>query len=183
MRREELCHNQIFLIHDLLSSEECEHYRQISEELGFADAPITTGAGFVVEKSIRNNTRVMIDDHALAAQLWDRAADHVPSQWGYRRAVGLNERFRFYRYEPGQRFARHADGAFDRNDSERSEFSFLIYLNDGFTGGETVFRRPSIRVQPSAGMALVFVHHLLHEGAEVETGTKYVMRSDVMYSL
>ena len=31
-------------------------------------------------------------------------------------------------------------------------------------------------------MALCFVHYLLHEGAEVQSGRKYVMRTDVMYS-
>jgi hypothetical protein len=30
-------------------------------------------------------------------------------------------------------------------------------------------------------MALVFVHEQLHEGAAVESGRKYVLRTDVMY--
>jgi prolyl 4-hydroxylase len=30
-------------------------------------------------------------------------------------------------------------------------------------------------------MALLFDHHLLHEGAAVMSGRKYVLRSDVMY--
>jgi hypothetical protein len=30
-------------------------------------------------------------------------------------------------------------------------------------------------------MALVFVHRILHRGAPVTTGRKYVLRSDVMY--
>ena len=37
-------------------------------------------------------------------------------------------------------------------------------------------------VRPVTGMALVFAHHQLHEGCVVEKGTKYVMRTDVMYS-
>jgi hypothetical protein len=30
-------------------------------------------------------------------------------------------------------------------------------------------------------MALLFQHQLLHEGSEVTSGVKYVVRSDVMY--
>ena len=36
-------------------------------------------------------------------------------------------------------------------------------------------------VQPKVGMALVFEHAILHEGVAVEEGTKYVLRTDVMY--
>jgi hypothetical protein len=56
----------------------------------------------------------------------------------------------------------------------------MVYLNDDFEGGETRFQRVTIR--PMVGMALCFVHHLVHEGAEVLCGRKYVMRTDVMYS-
>jgi hypothetical protein len=30
-------------------------------------------------------------------------------------------------------------------------------------------------------MALIFKHELFHEGTEVKSGKKYVLRSDVMY--
>jgi hypothetical protein len=49
--------------------------------------------------------------------------------------VGLNERFRFYRYDPGQHFAPHMDGCYQRANGEESQFTFLVYLNDGFVGG------------------------------------------------
>jgi prolyl 4-hydroxylase len=38
-------------------------------------------------------------------------------------------------------------------------------------------------VTPEAGLALIFDHDLLHEGAAVLEGQKYVLRSDVMYGL
>ena len=60
--------------------------------------------------------------------------------------------------------------------------SFLIYLNDDFQGGETEFRKITT-VVPKKGMALVFMHNLRHEGKEVLSGTKYVLRTDIMYRL
>jgi predicted 2-oxoglutarate/Fe(II)-dependent dioxygenase YbiX len=93
--------------------------------------------------------------------------------------VGLNERFRFYRYDPGERFAPHRDGAYHRDNGEDSLLTFMVYLSEGFTGGDTVF--PNLAVTPRLGMALIFEHQILHEGAAVISGRKYVLRSDVMY--
>lgn len=183
IRKEQFYGDWIFVLHDFLSPEECREFIALGEAQGFADAPITTGRGFEMRKDIRNNTRVIHDDRSLAASLWERAAEGVVPLWNGRQAIGLNERFRFYRYEPGQRFARHFDGRFERENGEQSEFSFLIYLNDDFDGGNTVFFRPQrIEIRPTMGSVLVFQHHQSHEGAVVERGVKYVLRSDVMYS-
>ena len=62
-----------------------------------------------------------------------------PAGWAYHRAVGLNERFRFYRYTEGEYFNWHGDGSFLRSDGERSLFTAMLYLNDGFEGGTTDF--------------------------------------------
>lgn len=36
-------------------------------------------------------------------------------------------------------------------------------------------------VQPAVGKALVFEHAIVHEGVAVDEGSKYVLRTDVMY--
>ena len=66
-----------------------------------------------------------------------------------------------------------------RANGEASRLSFIIYLNDDFSGGETTVVDKTIK--PRRGMALLFRHELLHEGRAVKSGTKYVMRTDVMY--
>jgi len=132
---------------------------------------------------IRNNTRVMIDDVPYAADLFARIAPHVPATMydGIWRAVRANERLRCYRYDVGQRFAPHYDGAFTRNATEESLYTFIIYLNEGFGGGETEFLDLGERIVPRTGMALLFQHRLMHEGCKVTAGRKYAMRSDIMY--
>jgi predicted 2-oxoglutarate/Fe(II)-dependent dioxygenase YbiX len=132
-----------------------------------------------VVSEARNNDRVMIDDEELAESLWTRIREHVPVMLDGRQARGLNERFRFYRYRQGQKFDWHADGAFERKNGERSFLTFMVYLNSGYEGGETRFENASVRGE--SGMALVFAHGLIHTGAAVEAGTKYVLRSDVMF--
>ena len=196
MRKEQLSGDDIFVVHDFLTADECRQFVRRSEAAGYGDAPINVGAGaHVVRKDVRNNDRVMLDDVPLARQLWDRVGPYVPTPrelgvltW---HAVGLNERFRFYRYAPGQRFDWHFDGSFTRDTGERSLVTFMVYLTDDFEGGATVFNLrqyggvriddPILRVTPVAGMALLFRHDVLHTGAEVTRGTKYVVRTDVMY--
>ena len=168
--------------HDgVLEPEACAALIARLEAVGFADAPITTARGFVMRPDIRNNTRVIIDDVDLAATLWARVAPLVPPVMCGRRAVGVNERFRGYRYHPGQRFAPHYDGAFRRDAHEESVLTFMLYLNEGMTGGATVFHDFGVEVQPRTGRALFFQHAVLHEGAVIEQGVKYALRSDVMY--
>ncbi len=171
----------VFTIADVMTAEECARMRGRIDALGPTDAPITTARGFVMRPDIRNNERVIIDDVELARDLFERVRAAVPARLFDRRAVGANERFRCYRYSPGQRFAPHYDGAFARDATERSELTFMVYLNEGFGGGTTRFHDYDIDVRPRTGHALLFQHRLLHEGCEVTSGTKYVLRSDIMY--
>ena len=174
---------KLFVIPQFLTPEECETFIERSEQLGYADAPINTSFGPLVRKDVRDNQRLLLDDPELASAWWERAKGLLVEEWCGWKVVGLNERFRFYRYDPGQRFAPHTDGCFRRTNGEESQFTFLVYLNDGFEGGATAFResRASLLVTPERGKALVFYHRQLHEGLPVVRGRKYVLRTDVMY--
>lgn len=184
------------LVDDVLSPEECAREIARMEELGPDVATINAGGGrMVLNTNVRNNDRVIFDDHVLAAELFTRLRDVIPkspkeiaglgrySDPGdeHARAVGLNERFRAYRYSPGQRFAPHHDGAFRRDAKEVSEITVIVYLNEEFEGGETSFLDLELVVKPKRGMALLFAHPMLHEGCVVRSGRKYALRSDVMY--
>lgn len=168
-----------------LSAAECRELIANSEQRGYTEAPITTADGFVMRPDVRNNTRYMTDDHALAARLWLRIAEHVPTAINGWRALGLNERFRFYRYDPGQYFRWHVDGCFRRSERERSILTLMLYLNGDFVGGSTDFDNRALAeplsVTPRPGCALIFTHAQLHQGAPVVRGRKYVLRTDVMY--
>ncbi|HEU4408130.1 MAG TPA: 2OG-Fe(II) oxygenase [Polyangiaceae bacterium] len=170
----------IMTLPGVLSPAECASLIDFAERQGFGDAPVSTGLGFVMMPELRNNTRVMVDDLARAAELWRRVEHAVPRARGASRAVGLNERFRFYRYDVGQRFGWHRDGAFDRSGRERSHLTLMFYLNDDFEGGATEFD-DGLVVTPRRGSALVFAHPVRHQGAAVTRGRKYVLRTDVMY--
>ncbi len=146
---------------------------------GFEAAKINLKGGAKMMKGIRNNYRLLYKDVGLAEQYWAALAPYCPQKLEHCTAIGLNEQFRFYKYESKQRFKRHIDGRFQRNEQEESRITFMIYLNDDFTGGETAF--DDVVIQPKTGTALCFIHEQKHEGCPVVEGTKYVIRSDVMY--
>lgn len=172
--------DQIFTVSEFFTPAECEAAIDLAEGQGFDVAPITTAFGPVVQRDVRNNTRVMIDDQPRADALFARIGDYIPRKLDDWMAVGVNERFRFYRYDIGQQFEWHYDGSFKRGNGERSWLTFMIYLNHGFEGGETSFEG-GITITPQQGMALFFVHHIRHKGQPVVNGRKYVLRTDVMY--
>lgn len=172
---------EIFTVAEFLMPEECQHYIEMAEDIGFEEAPLTTPYGPVFNPNVRNNTRVILDATELAEQLWTRSVDYIPHKVGAWRAVGVNERLRFYRYEAGQQFDWHLDGAYERPNGERSLLTFMIYLNGGFTGGHTEF--DTLHITPETGLALFFKHRIYHRGTPVVEGQKYVLRTDVMYKL
>ena len=173
--------DKIFTVSDFLSAEECDQYIALSEKTNYELAKVDADKGQRVVAEVRNNSRAFYDNTELADLLWQKVQPFVPPQLGNSEAIGLNEKFRFYRYEPGQRFKGHVDGSYIRNASEASYFTFMIYLNDDYEGGETKFL--DCTITPQKGMALIFLHNLYHEGSEAISGTKYVLRTDVMYRL
>jgi len=187
MIKEDLDPGNVLLVHEFLSGEECAALIRRSEGLTYEPGTVAD----VVIEHVRNNERVLLDDTTLASDLFHRAEPYLPPDIEGQKLVGLNERWRFYRYGPGQTFKPHRDGSYMRMKTlEESQMTFMIYLNDGMTGGETRFfadmeqvvrQRPYLSVQPKRGMALVFLHSIWHEGAVVQSGQKYVLRTDVMY--
>ncbi|NEO85037.1 MAG: 2OG-Fe(II) oxygenase [Spirulina sp. SIO3F2] len=172
--------NSIYTVSNLLSEERCAELIALSEQMGYNSAPITTERGFEIKQNIRNNTRVILDSIELAEEFWSLVEPWVVSDWRTCKAVGLNERFRFYRYDSGQQFDWHRDGIYRRKNGQKSLFTVIFYLNADFDGGLTEFRDLEIPIE--AGSALFFWHSELHRGSPVTAGRKYVLRTDVMYS-
>ncbi|MDH7444316.1 2OG-Fe(II) oxygenase [Aquimarina sp. 2201CG14-23] len=175
-------HPEIFLIEEFLSKEMCDHFIEKGEQVSFEEAKVSIDGRQVMVKGVRNNQRIMFKDQLLADKIWKQLEPYVEQDFEVYKAHGLNEMFRIYKYEEGQRFKMHRDGSYKRNEKECSFFSFLIYLNDDFEGGETYFEE-GVTIMPKLGEALLFHHPLRHEGKPIVSGTKYVLRTDIMYKL
>ncbi len=179
-----------FLLRGVFSRAECAGIIQEAEGAGFQ----ATGGDY--PPSYRDNDRQVLDDAARAELVFERIRPFLPERlvdaagdaW---RLKGLNPRFRFCRYRGGQRFCIHRDGAHAPSSEERSHLTCMLYLNDSgeFTGGSTRYYAERAEgsellgvVRPEAGTLIVFDHELWHDGEAVSSGTKYVMRTDVLYT-
>ncbi|KAL6721413.1 hypothetical protein ACLMJK_000516 [Lecanora helva] len=156
----------------------------------------------------RDCGRIIWDDEELVANIWSRVKDFVPeitSLTNVPKVTGnwpalkketwemsrLNERMRFLKYSKGQYFRPHCDGHYETpHGDERSYFTLHLYLNDSVDGniggGATTFHSMNMKrqydVAPKTGRVLLFQQRgLLHSGADVTSGTKFTLRTDLMY--
>ncbi|TLS30764.1 hypothetical protein PpBr36_02549 [Pyricularia pennisetigena] len=172
---------KLSLMKDVLSPDECRAIVGAMESIGYLpDAPIRDDGA---EASILAHNVYWIVDQAFHDKLWDRVKPFVPAMADGRRVRGINRRFRVYRYVPGAEYRCHFDGAWPPSGVEPSTgkylwdasppenpqsslFTFLVYLNDEFEGGETTFFTPSLRegvmnaypVRPIMGSIALFPH-------------------------
>jgi hypothetical protein len=161
---------------------------------------------------LRNCGRIIWDSKDVVDRIWSRIGYvaevqeimrlvNVPKIVGYgpvkRKEVWAytrpNERMRFLKYTGGEYFYEHEDGTYVTPDGlERSYFTLHLYLSDvaANNGGATTFHAMSmvsekdVKVTPKLGRILLFQHRgLLHSGEEVTGGTKFTMRTDLMYKI
>ncbi|KAH9904692.1 hypothetical protein F4778DRAFT_779878 [Xylariomycetidae sp. FL2044] len=199
------------LIKDVLSPEECKSIVAAMESIGFLpDCPLRDDGS---ASSILAHNVYWIVDNAFHDALWARVRPHIPPHLGGRKPRGINRRFRVYRYVPGAEYRCHFDGGWPPSgidpqtggyvydasppDARQSSlFTFLVYLNDDFEGGETTFFTPNVGegvmnahpVRPIMGSVALFPHGeakgaLLHEGTGVRSGAKYIIRTDVEFDV
>jgi prolyl 4-hydroxylase len=102
--------------------------------------------------------------------------------------VGALENSQILHYALGEQFTRHVDfldpALPDVAERGQRIVTFLIYLNDAFTGGETEFPRLGLRHRGAAGDALIFANldpatgagdpRTLHAGLPPTRGEKWV---------
>ncbi len=182
----------------VLGDAECDQLVALSEALGYDDdAPVSLPRHILHA----DNVTWVVDENVDGA-IWARCKDFfAASEYSSLRPLGLNPRFRFYRYGSGDYFAPHADGAWpgsrvvdgklvhDAYGDRLSEMTFLIFLSDGYEGGRTMFRIGDgvlAAVPTPKGAVLCFPHgsrpeHCIHGGEAVEAGRKYIIRTDVLF--
>ena len=179
-----------FVVPGAFSAARCEELLAPAVSTGFGAASTHYPTYY------RNNERLVVDDEALAAQLFEAIRPVLPpvlpddepgaASW---HLLMLNTRLRFCRYAAGQYFHRHLDGVYHQSATVQSRLTFMIYLNDAteFSGGRTLFYRSKedeaiwAEYQPVRGDLIVFDHRLWHEGEQLGSGEKFVLRSDILY--
>ncbi|KNC81815.1 hypothetical protein SARC_05879 [Sphaeroforma arctica JP610] len=203
--------DKAFLLDSVLSPNECAQILSLTHNMGYdPDEPI--GGSQSLEDGVAREGRaqacVWLAGRDVVETIFDRVKGLVDESIGECKVSGINARFRCYRYVPGNLYGPHVDGAwpgsgivdgeyqYDAFGNQWSKMTFLIYLNDDFEGGDTTFYLPgpvlgsldARGVAPRTGSVLVFPHgdtsdSLVHEGSSVFTGNKFVIRTDLLYTM
>lgn len=186
---------EIYFVHHVFTDDECAALLSKSEEYGY---------GYTnYPKRYRGNLRLITVDPEFTDAVWKRLQPFIPvnvTEKGVEcKVVGLNDHWRLAKYFPGDRFASHVDGIYkDDKNNQKSMFTVNIYMNSGFSGGNTAFlfntadddeksqENVVYEVIPQTGLCLLFrqppEQYYLHEGLELTSGVKYLFRTDVMYT-
>lgn len=168
----------IRLFRDFATPAECAH---VAHAVGDILAPalvVDPATGRSVPNPIRTSDAAVIgptrEDLAIRAiNLRFAAASGTQ--------VAQGEALTVLRYAPGQQFRLHSD-AISPTRNQRV-LTVLLYLNDGFSGGETSFPAHGLTVRPRIGDAILFRNTLpdgrpdpgmRHAGEPVRAGVKWL---------
>lgn len=98
------------------------------------------------------------------------------------RPYKIDEYMQLYRLVEGAgRVPPHVDEDFLGPDGSVALCSILLYLNDEYCGGETLFNGSILAPQVQVGGGLLFNHNILHEGLMVLSGEKFVLKTDLFF--
>ena len=129
----------------LLSPSEAAALIKMSEQIGYRSIVKNISTNYDQSLPERTNIRCVVHSKELADYLWPLVRECVPKvyrdrnddQWMLK---GINECFRFCKYDTGQLFAAHVDDVYATRDlSERSFVTVVLYLNEGYDGGKLRF--------------------------------------------
>lgn len=196
--------NQCFVLHNLFTQNECVQLIEQGEKYGFLDL------NNQYSQQYRNNQRIININENLKSIMFERISKYIDSMikidcgkhptiattfytGGIWQIDDLNNTFRLCKYNPTNFFKRHCDEGYHPNPIDhRSLKTCMLYLNENFEGGETVFYldnlkemfdldRTTVSIKPKMGMCLIFNQNIFHEGLTVASGLKYFIRTDILY--
>jgi len=176
----------VFVIEEFFDDDMCDEWIERAEDEGFATAPVHTPEGERVAVHIRDCGEVVFHDEGaadrLAAALEEAMNEELAAGF-----IGVHPRPRVFKYVEDQAFAPHTDMTIEADDGRsRSRYTFLVYLNEPLEGGQTTFPvewddGDALAVDPIPGRGVLFEHDIMHAGAPVISGEKYILRADVLY--
>ena len=186
--------NDCIVLYNVFTKDECQQLIDQGDSYGFHSLDSEYSAKY------RNNKRIFILNPSFSEVMWKRVNEyiedtldvtidhptlhttkHIVGQW---QKFGLNERLRLCKYDPTNFFKPHFDDGYNPEPNKtRTMKTCMVYLNEEFEGGETIFyaNGKKFALKPKTGMCLIFNQKIFHEGATVTKGLKYFVRTDVYY--
>lgn len=174
-------------VEDVLNSNECDELISKSEAIGYERASLFDKNNVkYFYTDIRDSMRCIVDDKNFASVLEQRLSHLIPKTYGGKNYHSINPRFRFLKYDDIEHhFTPHTDGHYS-TDTIVSMVTILIYLNSDYVGARTSLNLDAKtiigEIVPSVGLVYLFDQDILHSVPNLISGTKYVIRTELMYS-
>ena len=165
---------RIYQERNAVSPSVCRDYVQQGDRVGWSPTNISE-----LDPSFsRSHAVINVDAQTLFA-----AVRHIaPPTLDEMHIVSLAEqRTQLMRYREGEYFGVHTDAPFVAQDGAITKLSLVLYLNDDYAGGETIFPDLGLEVRPEVGKILLFPPDLSHMSKPISRGMKYIIRSEVLY--
>lgn len=168
----------IYRYRDFLSADERKHFASVALAMLEPSTVFDPKTGRQVTHPIRNSDGAIIGltQESLVIQAINRRIAKATGT-----ALAQGEPFSVLRYHPAQEYKLHYDAIHGETNNRIK--TVLLYLNDGFLGGQTAFPDLDITITPRAGDAIVFdglnangtVNPVSrHAGLPVQRGTKWL---------
>ena len=176
----------VYAAKDFFSMQECQAWIDMFDANARVEHVSHPASRSMAHRECR---RWQLHDWDLSDQIFQRIQKTILRGLDFKLSeypIACNGNLRLYRYDKGMRFGRHID---ESNETDRgtTRVTVLIYLSE-CQGGATRFhltRKHSFAFQPKAGAILLHAHGdqcLEHEGDPVLAGSKYVLRTDLVYA-
>jgi len=163
---------------DFLSTDERRHFASVALNMLEPSTVFDPQTSRQVTNPIRNSDGAIIGpaQETLVVQAVNRRIAKATGT-----ALAQGEPFSVLRYRPGQEYKLHYDAIHGETNNRIK--TVLLYLNDGYLGGQTAFPDLYVKITPRAGEAIVFdglnadgsVNPVSrHAGLPVQRGTKWL---------
>lgn len=150
--------NKIYEYPNLLTNNECLEIINIAKPLIKKSEVIGKNGENHFDKNFRTSFNTFISrDEEIIKKIYKKLS----------KIIGISsnhfEQLQVVRYKPGQEYKAHWDSCWEKDKCK--EFlkmggqryaTFLLYLNDNFSGGETEFPYRNLKIKPEAGKAVLF---------------------------
>lgn len=172
-------------IPNFLTHEECDNIIQTSIGKLFKSTVYSSEDDILVS-SVRKSNQCWLDDSYEPAKCVSEKVKKYTNTYN-----NIQEKLQVVQYTKGGFFIPHYDACnpdvdnckrMDGNNGPRL-YTMLIYLNDDFEGGETVFPKINKTVKPEKGKAVLFrnvdnngilIKESFHGGLPIKSGEKWI---------
>ncbi len=165
--------DRIWILENIISEKFCDNLISEANHIGFRNAKYKNhgrkNKEIIIRQSQKNNEIIKKIEECFSIY-----------ESFYFKVNYVSEILEVYKYEIGDFISAHLDKPRYINQVNlETTHTVIIYLNEGYIGGETLFTEKNIKVKGSKGSCLIFDNILLHEALLVVEGTKYIARFDL----